>query len=87
MIDTNRIDDLSSNKFQSNGIFSLSLVMMSFVFDKILIGFGLILLLTLIIGTQAGVTYGVAYPDHLLVKKRHRFSVFMVYSLFKSIFS
>ncbi|CAF1376304.1 unnamed protein product [Adineta ricciae] len=45
--------------------------MMSFVFDKILIGFGLILLFTLFIGTQAGVTYDVAYPDHLLLNEDH----------------
>ncbi|CAF0892110.1 unnamed protein product [Adineta ricciae] len=48
-----------------------SRIMTSFVFDKILIGFGLILLFTLFIGTQAGVTYDVAYPDHLLLNEDH----------------
>ncbi|UJR30408.1 hypothetical protein I4U23_017943 [Adineta vaga] len=40
---------------------------MPFAFDKILISFGLILLVTLFIGTHAGLTYDVAYPDRLLV--------------------
>jgi hypothetical protein len=40
---------------------------MPLAFDKILISFGFILLLTLFIGTHAGLAYDVAYPDRLLV--------------------
>jgi hypothetical protein len=52
---------------------------MPFAIDKILLSLGFVLLLTLFIGTRAGLAMDAAYPDRFLVSIRSSHIDFIVY--------